>query len=273
MVGKFKWSTDFNIAFNKNKVLELGPDKRPIYASAANANNSFITRIGDPVASFWGYVYEGVFMTQEELNKYPHLAIDKVGDGRYKDVDGNGILNSNDKDIIGNNHPVFTAGLNNNFSYKNFSLGIQFISSYGAKTFSFWKRMVGIYHGDRNAYAGQLDRWRSPSEPGDGIHFRPTRNPTGWQRDPSSAWVQDASYLRLRNLTFSYDLDRKITQKAGINAMRLYITGTNLFTWTKYVGYDPENTSELQNTQLAKGGDYMGYPAARSFIIGANITF
>jgi len=82
--------------------------------------------------------------------------------------------------------------------------------------------------------------------------------------------VQDASYIRLRNLTFGYDFDRKITQKIGLGGLRLYFTGTNLFTITNYVGYDPENSSE---SGLSKGGDYMGYPAARSFILGANISF
>jgi len=268
--GKLNWSTNFNISFNKNKVLEVGPDGLPIYESAANANNSFITMPGYPVASFWGYVYEGVFTSQEELDKYPHLAADKVGDGRYKDVNGDGKLDQNDKEVIGDNHPIFTAGLSNNLSYKNFSLGIQFTGSYGAETFSFWKRMVGIYHGDRNGTIQQTNRWRSPENPGDGVHFRPTRTPSGWQRDPSSAWVQDASYIRLRNLTFGYEVDRKLTNKIGLGGLRFYFTGTNLFTITDYVGYDPENSSE---SGLAKGGDYMGYPAARSYIIGANITF
>jgi hypothetical protein len=270
LVGEFSWSSNFNISFNKNKVLEVGPDARPIYGSAANANNSFITLPGHPIANFYGYDYMGVFMSQEELDANPHLANDKVGDGRYRDVDGNGKLDQNDKTIIGNNQPVFTAGFNNTFSYKNFSLSFLFTGSYGAENFSFWKRMVGIYHGDRNGAIEQLGRWRSNEQPGDGIHFRPTRTPSGWQRDPSSAWVQDASFLRLRNLTFGYDLDNNLIKNLGLSGLRLYVTGTNLFTLTNYVGYDPENSSE---SGLSKGGDYMGYPAARSYIFGVNVTF
>ncbi|MDR1779581.1 MAG: TonB-dependent receptor [Tannerella sp.] len=273
LIGKFKWSSNFNISFNENKVLELGADGRPIYASAPNASNAFVTQIGYPIASYYGYVYEGVFMSQEELDKYPHLANDKVGDGRYKDVNGDGILDQNDKDVIGDNSPLFTAGFSNNFAYKNFTLDVQFTGSYGAETFSFWKRMVGIYHGDRNGYYGQLNRWRSPEDPGDGIHFRPTRTPSGWQRDPSSAWVQDASYIRLRNISLSYQLDDKIVQSLRVRGLRFYITGGNLFTLTKYVGYDPENSSEYLTNALTKGGDYLGYPASRTYIIGANITF
>lgn len=266
----FTWSSNFNISFNKNKVLEVGVDGRPIYGSAANANNAFITKPGYPIASFYGYKYMGVFQSEEELAKYPHLSNDKVGDGRYEDVNKDGKLDQNDKTILGDNNPLFTAGFSNSFRYKNFTLDVQFTGSYGAEVFSFYKRMCGIYHGDRNGLIEQLGRWQSKDQPGDGIHFRPTRTPSGWQRDPSSAWVQDASYLRLRNLTFGYDFDQRMIEKMKMKGLRLYVTGQNLFTITNYVGYDPETSSE---SGLSQGGDYLGYPAARSFIIGANVTF
>lgn len=269
-INEFKWSTNFNISVNRNKVLEVGPDRRPIYASAPNATNAFITTIGRPIATFYGYQYEGVFMSQEELDSYPHLAADKVGDGRYADINGDGILDQNDKTFLGNNQPDFIAGMTNNFSYKNFSLGIQLTGSYGAEVFSFFKRMVGIYHGDRNGMIEQVDRWRSPEIPGDGVHFRATRNPTGWQRDPSSAWVQDASYLRLRNVNLSYDVGQRLLDRLKVSQLRLYITGSNLFTITNYTGYDPETSSEGMGLQ--KGGDYLGYPTARSFVFGINLT-
>lgn len=271
LIKKFKWSSDFNISFNKNKVLEVGPDGRPIFGSAPNANNAFITKPGYPIASFYGYVYQGVFTSQAELDKYPHLPVDKIGDGRYLDVNKDGKMDLNDKDIIGDNNPTFTAGFNNNFSYQNFTLGIQFTGVYGTQLFSFFKRMVGIYHGDRNGMIEQVNRWQSVEEPGDGIHFRPTRTPSGWQRDPSSAWVTDASYIRLRNLSLAYDFDANKIGNLGIKGLRLYCTGQNLFTLTKYPGYDPDTSS--QGDGLAKGGDYLGYPAARSVIMGVNVTF
>lgn len=271
LINTFKWSTNFNISFNKNKVLEVGPDKRPIYGSAPNANNAFITTIGHPIASFYGYKFEGVFRSQEELDKYPHLSADQVGDGRYADINGDGILDQNDKTILGDNNPDFVAGLTNNFSYKNFSLGIQFTGSYGAKLFSFYQRMVGIYHGDRNGMIEQVNRWRSDDQPGDGQHFRATRTPSGWQRDPSSAWIQNGSYLRLRNVNLAYDLDKRIAARVKAKGIRVYVTGSNLFTITKYSGYDPETSSE--GSGLTKGGDYLGYPTSRTFIFGTNITF
>lgn len=271
LTGKLKWSSNFNIAFNKNTVLQVGPGGQPIYASAPNANNSFITMPGQPIASFYGYVYQGVYMGQKELDENPHLPADKIGDGRYLDVNGDGKLDQTDKAIIGNNQPKFTGGFSNDFSYKHFTFSAQLSYSYGAKAFSFFKRMVGIYHGDRNALLEQAGRWRSQDQPGDGVHFRATRTPTGWQRDPSSAWVTDVSYLRLRNITLAYDFDKSKINALKINGLRLYATGQNLFTWTKYPGYDPETSSEGDG--LTRGGDYLGYPAARSIIVGLNLTF
>ncbi|HTE26530.1 SusC/RagA family TonB-linked outer membrane protein [Flavitalea sp.] len=271
LTGKFSWSSDFNISFNKNTVLEVGPGGQPIYESAPNANNSFITKPGSPIASFFGYVFDGVFMNQAELDKSPHLPADKVGDGRYLDVNGDGKLDANDKTIIGDNQPDFQGGFTNNFSYQNFTLSAQLAFSQGAQLFSFFNRMVGIYHGDRNTLVEQNGRWRSVDEPGDGVHFRPTRNPTGWQRDPSSAWVTDGSFIRLRNITLAYDF--KIRQIGGlkITGLRAYATAQNLFTWTKYPGFDPETSSEGDG--LARGGDYLGYPAAKTVIIGVNLSF
>jgi TonB-linked SusC/RagA family outer membrane protein len=271
LTGKFTWTSDFNISFNKNTVLEVGPGGQPIYASAPNANNSFITKPGSPIASFFGYVFDGVFMNQAELDKSPHLPADKVGDGRYLDVNGDGKLDANDKTIIGDNQPDFQGGFTNNFTYQNFTLSAQLAFSQGAELFSFFNRMVGIYHGDRNSLVEQNNRWRSVDDPGDGVHFRPTRNPTGWQRDPSSAWVTDGSFIRLRNITLAYDF--KIRQIGGlkISALRAYATAQNLFTWTKYPGYDPETSSEGDG--LSRGGDYLGYPSAKTVIIGVNLSF
>lgn len=270
-VGEFQWTTDFNISYNRNKVLQLGPDKRPYYNSIPNGDNCFITRIGDPVASMWGYVYEGVFKTQADLDNNIHRSTDKVGDGKFKDVSGDKILDANDKDIIGDNQPNFVGGLNNSFSYKNFSLNVQLTFSQGANIFSFWRRMCGIYHGDRNGIVEQLNRWRSESDPGDGWHFRPTRNPTGWQRDPSSAWIEDASFLRLRNISLAYSFDRKIAEMLHVQGLRVFITGQNIYTWTKYTGYDPEIST--QGSGMTRGADYGGYPSARSFIFGVNLNF
>lgn len=270
-VNNFKWSTDFNISFNKNKVLALGPDKRPIYAGAPNAANTFITTIGMPVATFYGYKYDGVFKNQAELNASPHLANDFPGDPRYVDMNKDGKINADDKTYLGNNQPKYIYGMNNDFSFKSFDLNVQLTGSYGAKLFSFFNRMVGIYHGDRNGLDKLNNRWRSEEDPGDGTILRANRDPKGLQKEPSSYWVEDGSYLRIRNVSLGYTFDNKLVQNLKMKSLRAYVTGQNLHTFTKYIGYDPETSS--QGSGLSRGGDYLGYPSARIFIAGLNVSF
>jgi hypothetical protein len=271
LVKAFKWSSDFNIAFNKNEVLEVADD-RVIYAGVSGSGNTFITQRGYPIASFRGYIYEGIFHNQAELDQYPHLEGDKVGDGRYRDLNNDGVLDDLDRTVIGDNHPIFTAGFSNNFEYKNFTLGVQLVASYGAELFSFFERMVGTYNGDRNGMVTQLSRWRSPEDEGDGIHFRPTTASKGLQLTPSSAWVTDASYLRVQTLTLGYNFSETLTRNLHLQNLRLYVTGQNLLTLTNdYPGFDPATSSEGYG--LAKGGDFSGYPLARSVIVGLNVNF
>lgn len=269
--GDFQWSTDFNISFNKNKVLALGPDGRPIFAGAPSAGNTFITTIGKPIATFYGYLYDGIFLDQEELEASPHLPNDFPGDPRYVDLNGDGVLDADDKTFIGDNQPDFIYGISNDFSYKNLDLNIQLTGSQGAQTFSFFNRMVGIYHGDRNGLIKLTDRWRSDSDPGNEYILRANRDPKGLQKEPSSYWVENASFLRIRNVSLGYNFEQQFLDQLRLSALRIYVTGQNLYTFTKYPGYDPETSSEGEG--LSRGGDYLGYPSARTIMLGLNIGF
>jgi TonB-linked SusC/RagA family outer membrane protein len=268
--GEFKWSTDANISFNQNKVLALGPDRRPIYSGAANANNTFITTIGQPIATFFGYQYDGVFKNQAELDAAPHLANDRPGDPRYIDVNNDGQITAADKTYLGSNQPKFIYGFGNDFTYKGFDLNLMLTGSQGAKLFSFFNRMIGIYHGDRNGRAKLKDRWRSEEEPGSGEVLRANRDPKGLQKEPSSYWVEDGSFLRIRNVSLGYTFSNEFMQRIKVKVLRVYVTGQNLYTFTKYPGFDPETSSE---SGLSRGGDYLGYPSARTVIAGLNVTF
>ncbi|MFD1143585.1 TonB-dependent receptor [Larkinella insperata] len=270
-VGAFKWSTDFNISFNKNTVLALGPDQRPIYAGAQNAGNTFITTIGQPIATFFGYQYDGIFKNQAELDAAPHLANDRPGDPRYVDVNKDGQITAADKTYLGNNQPKFIFGFSNDFAYRGFDLNIQLTGSQGAKLFSFFNRMVGIYHGDRNGLVKLNNRWRSETDPGSGDILRANRDPKSLQKEPSSYWVEDGSFVRIRNVSLGYTVPNALLKSIRIKGLRAYLTGQNLYTFTKYPGYDPETSSE--GNGLSRGGDYLGYPAARTLIVGLNVTF
>lgn len=269
--GSFKWSTDFNISFNRNKVLALGPDQRPIFAGAPNANNTFITTIGQPIATFYGYKYDGVFKNKAELDAAPHLANDMPGDPRYVDVNKDGQITAADKTYLGNNQPKFIYGFGNDFSYKRFDLNVQLTGSQGAKLFSFFNRMIGIYHGDRNGRSKLNNRWRSEQDPGSGDILRANRDPKGLQKEPSSYWVENGSFLRIRNISLGYTFSTELLQRIKVRSLRVYLTGQNLYTFTKYPGFDPETSS--QGDGLSRGGDYLGYPSARTVIAGLNVTF
>ena len=271
LVGALKWSTDFNISFNKNKVLALGPDRRPIYAGAPSAGNTFITTVGQPIATFYGYQYDGVFLNRAELDAAPHLANDFPGDPRYVDINKDGKITADDKTFLGNNQPNFIFGFSNDFAYKGFDLNLQLTGSQGAKLFSFFNRMIGIYHGDRNGLVKLNDRWRSETEVGSGDILRANRDPKGLQKEPSSYWVEDGSFVRIRNVSLGYTFTNALVNKLKMKGLRVYVTGQNLYTFTKYPGYDPETSSE--GSGLSRGGDYLGYPSARTLIAGLNVTF
>lgn len=271
LVNDFKWNTNFNISINRNKVLALGPDDNPIYASAPNVTNGFKTEVGQPIANFYGYIFDGVYTSEAQIEAHAHLSTDVPGDPIIRDVNGDGELNADDRTIIGNNQPDFIYGFSNDFSYRNFDLRIQLTGSQGGEVFSMSSRFTKYFHGERNARADAVNRWRSPEQPGDGEYFRANRNYLGLQKEPSSYWVQDASFLRIRNVTLGYNLPESVLGSSFIQSSRFYLSVQNLYTFTDYFGFDPEVSTSGDG--LTRGGDYTGYPTARTFTLGVNLRF
>ncbi len=271
LVNALKWNTNFNISVNRNKVLALGPDDNPIYASAPNVTNGFKTEVGQPIANFYGYVFDGVYTTQDQIEAHTHLSTDVPGDPIIRDVNGDGKLNADDRTVIGNNQPDFMYGFTNDFSYKNFDLRVQLTGSQGGEVFSMSSRFTKYFHGERNARVDAVNRWRSPEQPGDGAYFRANRNYLGLQKEPSSYWIQDASFLRIRNVTLGYNLPESVLGNSFIQSSRFYFSVQNLYTFTNYFGFDPEVSTSGDG--LTRGGDYTGYPTARTFTLGVNLRF
>ncbi len=285
----FSWSTDFNISHNANEVLSLGPGNSPIFPKSKIAGGPwFRTAVGDPLSSFWGYQVEGIFQDEADLAK--HIQVnpgkDRPGQMYYKDVSGpdgkpDGVIDVNDRTTIGNNYPTFTAGMTNHFSYKNFSLDLQLTSSYGGNTYNLlFKELVKGTDGSRGVPEYLLDRWKSPTDPGNGKVPAVTSVGRGFDGNGSSYWVQDNSYLRIRNLSLAYDLSNRLLKKMNITRLRVFATGYNLYTFTKYLGYDPEaNTSYYYDSpdntggSTVSGADYLAYPTARTYTLGVNLTF
>lgn len=268
-VGAFRWNTNFNISFNKNKVLELGGEEyADVGADDGHLKTGQIHRliIGEPVGLFYGFVFDGIFQDQEELDAGPRSPTNWIGGRRYKDLSGpdgvpDGVIDANnDRTIIGNPNPKFFGGLANTFSFKGFEANIFMQYSYGNDIFNFNAMEMELPSGGQNVYAAMLDRW-TPTNPSNKYPVASTNR----SAVVSSAYIEDGSYLKLKTLTLAYTFPNLNIRNIG--NLKLFVTGTNLLTFTNYSGYDPE-VSYKGSTNLEMGEDFGGYPQARSFMLG-----
>jgi len=277
LVGKFTWETNFNFSTNKNEVLSLNANNEPIYSSGS-AGIRHITRVGDPIGSYFGYVVDGIYQNEEDIANSPEdteAPNPAPGDFKFKDVDGDGKITSKDRTITGSYFPDFTWGITNTFTYKglDFSFLIQGVE--GNEILNLTSRHLKNGEANFNSYAIFNERWRSPSDPGNGSVPRADRNSGshGNNTRPSSFQVEDGSFIRLRNLTLGYSLNTQDNFLGGtFDKFRIYLTGTNLITFTDYLGYNPE-VSNNTTSSLTPGEDYGTYPLTTSITLGLNLNF
>ncbi|MCF0073958.1 TonB-dependent receptor [Dyadobacter sp. CY261] len=290
LTGAFTWATDFNISRNRNKVLQLGSGNAPI--QYVDNVVTVRTEVGQPVSNFYGYIFDGVFKNQAEVDAYPHHASTTPGDPKVRDVNGDGKITDGDRTILGNYQPDFIAGITNTVGYKGFELSFLFQGSFGGEIANNNVRYLGTWDNGRNFFESMYNYWRSESNPGDGKHFKPSVNYLGLQKQFSSYWVEDASFVRLRNVRVSYSLPAKWASKLKTSSARVYVNAENVHLWSKYIGYDPENTtygttsySSSMETSSAyssgnapvpgafQGVDYGSYPLPRVITIGIKADF
>lgn len=277
MVGEFNWATDFNFAANENTVTKLGPEGDDILSSGA-AGARHITRIGDPIGSYYGYVVEGIYQSQAEIDAAP---VDELvgsggarpGDFRFKDVDGDGKITSNDRTVIGSYHPDYTFGLTNRFEYKNFDVNIFIQGVMGREVLNLTARHLKNGEANFNSYAVLNDRWISESNPGNGEHPRADRSSAshGNNNRQSSYQVEDGSYVKIKNLSFGYTLPDTFLNGAFSRA-RIYTAMTNVAIFTDYIGFNPEVNLQA-NSSLTPGEDYGAYPLSRTIQVGIDLAF
>lgn len=266
-----QWNTNLNLSMNKNKVVALGPTDDPIY-SDGGAGTTHITMIGEPIGSFYGYKQIGVYMNKADLDNTPRLADSHIGDVKFADIDGNGVINADDRTIIGNNMPDFTWGMTNTVAYKNFDFSVVLQGVHGNEVLHLGKRFYTQLEGNQNQMKDVLNRWQSEANPGDGWTPRANSLTTGQNNVVSSRWVEDASFVRINNLTLGYTLPGSFTQKCNMQYARVYFSVQNLATFTSYSGFNPE-TSFKEDNVTAPGTDYGMYPLARTITLGVNVTF
>ena len=222
-----------------------------------------IVKVGLPLGTFWGYKTNGIFQTQEEVNTQPKinsLANTKVGDRRYVDTNGDGVITALDKGNLGSSQPKFVASFSNTISYHDFDLNFSFQGSYGGKVFNALNQQLEISTLGTNANVTLDDRW-TPANPSNEVP-RATSSPLGIV---SERYIEDASFLRLKNVSIGYTV--KESWLNGKAKLRFFISGQNLFTITKYSGLDPE--VGLRNF----GMDLGKYPLSRIYMTGVNATF
>lgn len=270
MVGKFKWSTDFNISFDRNKAVKLGTNNTPIggFNNQVDYNR---TAVGKPLGMFYGYVYDGVYMTQEEYNTQPKHATSTIGTVRMKDINNDGVIDADDKTYIGNPNPDFLYGITNSFNWNNFDASIVIAGSVGNDiidaTYEWTENIDAVF----NVRKEVSERWRSEDNPGKGKIPRTLTGSTELFRYTNSRWVFDGSYLMVKNVTLGYTIPLK--NNPYIRSLRLYMTGQNLLTWTKYPGMNPEVSRNGTGGLSFYGVDHTAYPVSRVYTVGVNVTF
>ncbi len=273
LIGKFRWNTTFNISYNRNKVLALGSSGDPIISNVTPMQATHITQIGQPIGSFYGFIFDGIYNTAGEIAERPHLSTDRPGDPIIRDVNNDGRIDMDDRSIIGNNVPDYTFGLDNTFKFKGFDLRIFLHGVQGMQIMNITKEGVGIMHGRINQLGIARDRWRSPDNPGNGKVFRADLDILGYRRLSSTYFMEDASFVQLRNITLGYTFSPQLLNRVRISSARIFITGQNLFTFTNYSMYNPEASQRNANTALTPGADADVYPLTSTYTLGLNITF
>jgi len=270
--GALSWTTDFNIAINRNKILELGgEDYKDIGRGDGGLKTGPIHRmyVGKPIGTFYGYVFDGIFQNEQELAAGPAGTTNWVGGRRYKDISGpDGVPDGKvdatyDRQIIGNALPDFTGGMSNNFSYKGIDLNIFLQWSVGNDIANYNAIEGELPSGGQNVYRELLNRF-TPENPSN-IYPIATKNRSAVFSD---RYVEDGSYLKIKTITLSYNFPSLKVQHIG--SLKVYCTLQNFFTFTNYKGFDPE-VSYRGASNLEIGEDFGTYPQSKTVLFGLKI--
>lgn len=295
----FKLNLSGNISLNRNKVLNMGGANTILVAGAERSYITHITQQGQPVGMFYGFKVIGMVRQKDVDNLAADNAVYSAasqsfpagyvlkgparstastnplrpGDLIFQDVNGDGVVNDADKQVIGSPYPKFTYGFSVNASYKAFDANMSFNGVYGNQVLDGQDYYLFNMEGSGNQYSVVNDRYRSESQPGNGQIYRASRGGTQSNSTRlSTFYLQDGSFLRCTNITLGYNLPAELVSKAHVSGLRLYVNINNAFTFTRYKGYNPE-VDYNNGANLAPGVDYGKYPLARGYNVGARITF
>ena len=269
-LGKLRWTNSINYSANRNKVLDLGGPQSII--TQANSVIYFITEVGKPIGNYYTLVQTGIYKDQADIdNTKAKVPGAKPGDFKFEDVNGDGVIDGNDKTITGNYQPKFTYGYSGQLKYGIFDLNVSAQGVYGNTIANIAQRHYNSTESYANNTTDALNRWVSPSDPGNGTVARANRSETGLNAQISTYHLSPGSYLRIRDLTLGVSLPDRMVKSAGLAGVRFYVTAENPFTFTKYNGYNPEVS--VNTDPLTPGVDYGSYPVAKTFLLGINLKF
>ncbi|MCD7936531.1 MAG: TonB-dependent receptor [Tannerellaceae bacterium] len=272
VTGAFTWNSDFNISFNRNKVLSLGDisfmQPSSPTGTGAGLETSRMLIVGQPLGIFYGYRGDGIFSTTDDIASSAQPTA-QPGDLRFKDLNDDNMIDAEDREVIGCAQPKFFGGWNNSFSYKGFDLNIFMVFSYGNDIYNATKAEMEGVAGTSNQYRTVLNRWTEENQN--------ASIPRAYAvKLTSRSWdylVEDGSFLRIQNINLGYTFPEKVLQKTRIvQSARVYCSLQNFFTFTKYSGLDPE-VSRYGQDNIAMGYDYFTYPMNKTVTFGVNVVF
>lgn len=297
LTGKVNWNFSTNISVNRNNVVSMG-GLDDIISTTERSVGSHITKEGEPIGSFYGYQAAGIMSKADYANalldrdvyikngnKFPEgyqlkgpavasYALDNLsyGNAIWKDTNGDGVITTDDKTIIGNAYPDFTGGFSTSLSWNGLDFSASFAYSYGGEVINFQDYYLYNMEGSGNQYSIVADRYISDAQPGrNNVPIASRISTTNTSLKLSSYYVEDASFFRCANITLGYTLPKRWTSKLHITSCRVYVSGDNLFTITPYRGYNPEVSYKSSN--MMPGFDWGCYPLSRIYSVGLNLTF
>ncbi|HLO44155.1 MAG TPA: TonB-dependent receptor [Leadbetterella sp.] len=275
-VGDFRYQIGLSIGHYKNKVIKLNNDPNAtIFGFTTRLPAISATKAGIPIASYYGYIVDGVIKDDAEAASAPKFgSYTRAGTFKFRDVNGDGVITAADRTIIGNPHPDFTYGININLGYKNFDLTMFGQGVQGNEIFNYVR-----YWTDFNTFQGNrshemlYDSWKKQ---GDVAKLPRLNSGDATSQQISSYFLEDGSYLRLKNVQLTYTLPSSIMKKAKMGSAQIYVQGQNILTLTKYTGLDPDinlRRSGNDNQDIHMGIDEGAYPVAKSYLVGVRLGF
>jgi hypothetical protein len=258
--SELKWTTDFNISFNKSKITSLDGGTIKV-GNISDRGSVAIAQEGQPLGLFYGYISDGVNPA--------------TGDIIYRDLDGDSTLSDGDKTIIGNANPKYTFGLTNTFAYKGWSFSFFIQAVQGNDIFNASRIETEGLSMESNQLATVANRWTTAGQ----ITDIPRATYGDFTNSLiSSRFIEDGSFVRVKSVSLGYEFPKQLISKLNMSRVYLYVSSENLLTFTKYSGFDPEVSvyglsSNNTEKNIAPGVDYGTYPQSREFLVGLNVTF